>query len=300
MNSTIKNPIALEKRGKKNPKNKTSEADPQVVREFITSIPKYESHYGRSHSSRQYLHHALNKRKLYQMYKDDRQLKNLSFVSIHIFRQIFNSDFNLSFKRRHTDTCRTCHEFNTSSSSTLIPDQQKAQIRVKLLHHKTLAQRINAGFRLDVKNAMESDGEIAVITFDLEKTLETPSLTVSEAFYKRQLWTYNFCVYDEVNKQGYMYVWNESVASRGGQEIGSCLIHHFKNNLPSKTKRVIAYSDSCGGQNRNIKLTVLLKKYLNDLLPDNMPLQKIEQKYFLPGHSYNSCDRCFRGLIHSR
>lgn len=65
--------------------------------------------------------------------------------------------------------------------------------------------------------------------------------------------------------------------------------------MPNEATKIILYSDSCGGQNKNIKLTLLLKKYLHDLPPDN-PLQSIEQEYFVSGHSYNSCDRCF-GVI---
>lgn len=93
----------------------------------------------------------------------------------------------------------------------------------------------------------------------------------------------------------YMYIWSENIASRGGQEIGSCLLKHFKENVSSDVSKIILYSDSCGGQNRNIKLTMLLKKYLHDLIPENS-LTNIEQKYFIPGHSYNSCDRSF-GVI---
>lgn len=85
-----------------------------------------------------------------------------------------------------------------------------------------------------------------------------------------------------------MYVWNESVASRGGQEIGSCLLQHFKKNIAESIENIILYSDSCGGQNRNIKLTLLLKHFLA-----SSQVKNITQKYFISGHSYNSCDRCF-------
>lgn len=89
-----------------------------------------------------------------------------------------------------------------------------------------------------------------------------------------------------------MYVWSENIASRGGQEIGSCLTRHFATNISDDTHNVILYSDSCGGQNRNIKLSVMLIK----LLSSHPTLRNITQKYFIPGHSYNSCDRCF-GII---
>lgn len=86
-----------------------------------------------------------------------------------------------------------------------------------------------------------------------------------------------------------MYVWSENVASRGEQEIGSCLKVHLRNHITDKTRNVILYSDSCSGQNRNIKLTVMLKH----ILATSNSIRQIEQKYFVSGHSFNSCDRSF-------
>lgn len=65
LDSVMKNPTGIEKRGKHIPKNKTSDADKQTVREFIQRVPKYESHYGRSSSQRKYLHHNISLKKLY-------------------------------------------------------------------------------------------------------------------------------------------------------------------------------------------------------------------------------------------
>lgn len=88
-----------------------------------------------------------------------------------------------------------------------------------------------------------------------------------------------------------MYVWSENIAGRGGQEIASCMRKHLANYIPANTKRVILYSDCCGGQNRNIKITLLLKHFLA-----NSSIELLEENFFLSGHSYNSCDRNF-GLI---
>lgn len=295
LKSAVENPIAIDRRGIGPSANKTKEADKETVRQFINSIPKYESHYGRSHSEKKYLHHSLNMSILYKEYKESQEMKNQTFVSLFIFREMFNTEFNLSFKRKHSDTCKTCDEFKVAIGSTLVPQDQKNTLEEKRKMHLQLVEETNANFISDVTNAKQSDGKTLVFTFDLQKSLETPSLTTSVAFYKRQLWTYNLCIYDEVQKKAYMHIWSENIASRGGQEIGSCLLKHFKDNISSETNRIILYSDSCGGQNRNIKITMLLKKFLDDVSPDES-LEFIDQKYFVSGHSYNSCDRAF-GLI---
>lgn len=68
-----------------------------------------------------------------------------------------------------------------------------------------------------------------VIAFDLMKTLATPSLSVGIAYNKRQLWTYNLGIHNLSTNDAYMYVWEESIASRGPQEIGSCILHFVKS-----------------------------------------------------------------------
>lgn len=50
-----------------------------------------------------------------------------------------------------------------------------------------------------------------------------------------------------------MYVWPETGGSHGSHEILSCLIKHLKI-MCQKLKEKITSSDSCAGQNRNIKI----------------------------------------------
>lgn len=128
--SEEKNPSASEKRGRSAPANKTKEIEKDGVRQFIDSIPKYESHYGRSDSKKKYLHHSLNLSKLYSEYKESHEMRNQTFVSFHIFCEIFNTEYNLSFKRRHTDTCKTCDQIDASLKSNIVTEQIKDQLQL--------------------------------------------------------------------------------------------------------------------------------------------------------------------------
>uniref|UniRef100_A0A1B0GMM9 DUF7869 domain-containing protein n=1 Tax=Phlebotomus papatasi TaxID=29031 RepID=A0A1B0GMM9_PHLPP len=88
-----------------------------------------------------------------------------------------------------------------------------------------------------------------------------------------------------------MYLWSEDTASRGPEEIASCLLYHLEK-LPPTVTEIVLYSDSCSGQNRNITVSLMLKHFLSR----SQNVQKITQKFLVTGHSYNSCNRNF-GLI---
>uniref|UniRef100_A0A6P7GQ42 Uncharacterized protein LOC114345092 n=1 Tax=Diabrotica virgifera virgifera TaxID=50390 RepID=A0A6P7GQ42_DIAVI len=60
-----------------------------------------------------------------------------------------------------------------------------------------------------------------------------------------------------------MHVWDETEGGRGSQDIASCLVKHLKQES-SSYEHVIAYSDSCTGQNRNIKTSLSLLKLVQD------------------------------------
>lgn len=288
----ISNPTAEDHRGNQPSINKTNWRDKKYAKEFIAKFPKYKSHYGRTDSDRDYLAPYLNLRKIYREYQTITQFRQRPVLSEHIFREIFNTEFNLAFKRPKTDTCKTCDEIRTKiKSAGLSSEQLQAQESLQLNHYQNV-RRKKLEFEKDISDAKSSNGKIQCYTFDLQKTLETPSLTTNEAYYRRQLWTLNLCIYDEVAGKGFMYIWSENIASRGADEIGSCLIKHVRNFLPHDAEKIILYSDSCGGQNRNIKMTMLLKKLLTSLVN----VTTIIQKFFISGHSYNSCDRCF-GII---
>lgn len=173
---------------------------------------------------------------------------------------------------------------------------ERTNFEEQLKSHQICVEEKKLAFQADLDEAKGSNGEVELFTFDLQKTLETPSLSTSVAYYKRQLWTYNLCIYNEVTGQAYMYMWSENVASRGADEIGSCVIKHLQAHIGANTKKVYLYSDSCGGQNRNINMCLLLKKVLH-LLPN---VDVITQNFFIPGHSYNSCDRSFALIENQR
>lgn len=281
--STVTNPNALESRGKF-PTRKSKEDDIEFLKDFIRKLPTYKSHYCISTETK-FLDPDLSIIKLYREYSRICDISNRSKLSEWVFREIFNSKFNLRFHKLKTDTCKTCDHLESISSST-----EKHE-------HLSKVQNTKDKFAECVQLAKQSNSKVEVLTFDLQRALPLPSLSTSTAFYKRKVYLYNLCIYDEVRGKAFHYVWHEGVASRGSQEIASCIFKHFEKNITNDCQRVIFWSDSCGGQNRNINITMMLKYFLN-LAHES--LESIEQNYFVSGHSYNSCDRCFGTIERER
>ena len=68
------------------------------------------------------------------------------------------------------------------------------------------------------------------------------------------MYVYNLGFHNFHDDNVKMYVWDETTASRCAQEVASCILAHMQDITTQK--HVIAYSDACSGQNRNIKVTL--------------------------------------------
>lgn len=274
-------------RGAKEPYNKTKDERIQAVINFISQFPKYQSHYSRKKNpNRFYLAPSLNISKMFNLYRN--QTENP--VSMFIFRNVFKTKFNLCFHAPVSDSCKTCD--STEQIIKFETDETRLKdAKCKKELHLRKAEAARNGMNVDAELGKTPENDITVIAFDLMSTLPTPDISTGIVYYKRQLWSYCLGIHNLSTNEAHMYIWNESVASRGPQEIGSCLLNYIKNFV--KTSRLIMYSDQCGGQNRNVKLAVLCNYMIEKKLS---MVQQIDHKFLVSGHSYLACDRDF-GVI---
>lgn len=276
----------IDQRGRKRSVNKTPDNKIAEVKQFIGQFPVYESHYTRHKSeNRRFLSPHLSLGRMYSLYKDD----TLEPISSFMFSKIFNESFNLRFHAPISDCCKKCDLFNNKIKCAE-SEQLKQELQREQELHQRKADSARQGLKDDTALA-KSSTNITVITFDLMKTLPTPVLSTGIVYYKRQLSTFCFGIHNMGTDDAYMFVWDESDASRGPQEIGSFLMYFFKNFVT--TKKVIMYSDQCGGQNRNIKLSLFCQYVVSH--PD-FTIEEIDHKFLVSGHSYLPCDQDF-GLI---
>lgn len=274
-----------DKRGRKVPTNKIVQEKTDLVKEHIAMFPRYSSHYSRRQNpNRKYLDSNLNIKKMYECYKLFCEERGVEPTTVSYYRHIFNTCFNLTFHRPHTDTCNTCDKLQ----NTIEHGDEGAKVAATTAKEFHLRQAESAKTEMEhAKKEVKDDRTHVAICFDLQKMLPTPILTCTRIYYSRQLWTYNFNVHDIGTGNAFMFMWHEAQASRGCEEIVSCLLQYIKS-LPPTVTHLTAFSDNCGGQNKS---HITVKFWFHVINTTN--IETIDLKFLLTGHSYNHCDRDF-------
>lgn len=230
--------------------NKLSFAQKEEVCEHIESFPKYVSHYCRKVTNAKFLSSDLTLTKMYELYTEKRE----NSVSFSSYKRIFYDNFNLRFKAPKKDTCQRCDRFVVQKS--IATGEKLVQLQQAHNEHLDKAEALESQMNEDLKLA-KIDPCLETLCFDLQKTHALPKLSTNVAYYKRQLNLYNFGIHVGSTGKGIFNVWLENEASKGTQEVGSCL-KKFIENIKPTAKKLILWSDACGGQNRSIKLTLIL------------------------------------------
>ncbi|XP_052218286.1 uncharacterized protein LOC127835889 isoform X3 [Dreissena polymorpha] len=258
--------------------NKTSELQEQMVKQHIESFPRMESHYRRKDSKKEYLASDLNVVKMYHLYANFCEENDHSPVSIFIYRQIFDEQYNLSFYKPLKDQCDLCVSFKNAN------EHDKSEMASNYKRHLQNKDLVKAEKTKDKEKA-KLVNTMCVASFDLEQILQTPHSFESCLFYKRRLNSYNFTLYDMGNSNGYCYVWNETIAKRGGCEIASCVKLFIEQKSSEGVKDFVFYSDNCLGQNKN-------KFYLSMLwfCLHKYNLKSITHNYLEKGHTFSEND----------
>lgn len=265
--------------------NKVDAVRRQSVFNHINSFPRYVSHYRRNNApDRRYITAVGSLAALYREYLRYCGNAGITPVQEHLYRGIFYTKFNISFRVPQQDTCKVCDAAAVRG--------REAPSAEELRMHQERAEFAQNSFKEDKRRCRQPGSNIACMTMDLQQALPTPKIETSEVFYLRKLWTYNFGIHYCNDETAAMCVWPEFVAGRGADEIGSCLLQALNvERLAGENRHLIMWSDCCVGQNKNFKIACLWL-----YMVENQIFDTIEHKFFIPGHSMMDSDRDF-GLI---
>jgi hypothetical protein len=176
------------------------------IRNHINSIPRIESHYARADTNKEYVcQWGLSVTALYRKYVEWCETQGKTAGKLHLYRHIFNTEFNIAFHFPKKDRCDKCEEKKANSNPT---DEERAQYKKHM--------------KLETKEQRDRDRlnrDSFTICIDLENVFALPSANVSNFFYKRKLNVFHMTAHCSVNKKGYGAIWNEAQKGRSGDDI---------------------------------------------------------------------------------
>ena len=103
------------------------------IRKHIKSFPRIESHYCSKTTKKQYPAQDLNIHKMGTLCKQERDSKNEPQVKESKYREIFCTEFNLSFFEPKKDQCSLCTLYSTQKDpdEILVKKYEERQLRKK-------------------------------------------------------------------------------------------------------------------------------------------------------------------------
>lgn len=178
--------IPEDHRGKHNNHKKTSEEILNSIRIHIDSIPRIESHYVRSATSRQFIDGGLSIAELHRTYKKTREDLKKEPGTYDMYAKIFNTEYNIGFFAPKKDQCDQCEAYKNAT------EDQKVQLETKNKEHleeKDLSRKEKEKDKERAKNH-----EIVLVVYDLQAVMPIPVGQTSAFFYKSRLNCFNFTV----------------------------------------------------------------------------------------------------------
>lgn len=267
----------------------------------IKSFPKRSSHYSRTkNENKYYLSPELNMKKMHKLYlekyepdiyeaiQNDQQVKPQ--VTYDYFCRHFVTNYNYSFGKPRSDTCQTCDRLDNLLSAEK-DEQVKGNLRLEKTLHEKKANHFYTKLKEDVAEVKMSNNQTELLAFDYQQNMPLPHVPSGDVFFKRQLWEYNFCIFVASTGKSYFFMYDETVAKKGQNDVVSFLHYFINHYVPATVKKLFLYSDNCSSQNKNQTLAHYLYT-----ITEKKKFFKIIHRYPEPGHSFLPCDRSF-GLI---
>lgn len=296
-------PAPKDMRGKHN--NRPNMIREDVIHQIdthIQSFPKRSSHYSRTKNENKfYLSPVLNMQKMHKLYLQKYEpdvytaITNNEKLKPHVtydyFCHHFSLNYNYSFGKPRSDTCQTCDRLEKLISAEKNEDVKKDLVTEKEVHEKK-AKYFYTKMKEDTAEISENKDEMELLAFDFQQNMPLPHVTSGDVFFKRQLWEYNFCIFAASSRKSYFFMYDETIAKKGANDVVSFLHYFLENFLAPTVRKIYLYSDNCSSQNKN----KVLAQYLYTLLANTNRFSEIIHRFPEPGHSFLPCDRSF-GLI---
>jgi hypothetical protein len=208
---------------------------------FIKTIPTTPTHY--TESNKFYFDNpSVTKTTLYTEFCNyyNRVVNNNLTLCYNTFINYFKNNYNYGFSHPRKDVCDVCFECEQTGINNLTIDK-------KLEYENHLSKKDN--FQI-LKTNICKRLDILILEIDYCQNKPLPKLPVSALFYSRLLWLMIFNVHIHNFEKSFMYYFLEGEYKRGANSVCS-FVYSVLKNITINAKKIVIFSDSADGQNRN-------------------------------------------------
>ncbi|XP_046661862.1 uncharacterized protein LOC124355023 [Homalodisca vitripennis] len=259
------------------------------IKSFIKTFIPVQKHYCRAKNKhRQYLPSELNITKMWKMYIEQHPTEELKY-EYDFFRLVFSENFNIGFDAPYTDKCSTCTRLECELATEKDAGKRET-LKLNLKAHKVRADKF-------YKLLQENNDKELILSYDCQKNLVLPKIPDQAAYYKRQLYLYNFVICEGHSKvllnseNTFSYLWTENQYAKGSSQIASAVYHRLTSANMENVTTVKLFSDGCGGQNKNTTVVGMIAHWLLKDAPKHVT--KVVLLFPVVGHSFIPPDRVF-------
>ena len=150
-------------------------------------------------------------------------------VSDRYYEHVFTTSYNIVTRPPKKDMCDQCESLRLQIKRGVKEGEDVTDIQSTFNTHNSLANHNKDKLKDCEKSCIEEGpaSETRTICVDIQKTLLVPRLSVSSAYYSTKMSLYNLCIYDLNLKQANCFLWDETIAKKGSEEVSSCLLKWF-------------------------------------------------------------------------
>ncbi|KAJ4437820.1 hypothetical protein ANN_13758 [Periplaneta americana] len=149
--------------------------------------------------------------------------------------------------------------------------------------------------RMKRKSKREIEHENSkTFAFDLQQVQSLSKLNIGESYYARQIALYSLCVTNIESTEPIFYIWNETQAGRGAEEVSSAITDFLnKMDIDNSTTSLRFFADGCAGQNKNKHKIHAIAFWLLKKSPPHVTEVHLILCFPVRGHSFLPPDRVF-------
>lgn len=237
--------IVPDARGKHGNHTKVDIEIKEGVRRHIRSIPRVESHYLRAQTSKEFIDGGKTIADLHRDYQNSCRNENKPSANYHMYSDIFNREFNISFFVPKKDQCNLCYIYQNANQ------EERENLKTEYEEHQNEKALSRNEMDSDKKKVNE---KYIVACFDMQAIVQIPKGEISILYYKSKLNTMNFTIAEMSSDATQCYVWHEGEGGKGATEVGSCMLSYLQEKslkCDSEELEIVLYSDNCCAQQKN-------------------------------------------------